>query len=105
EDGSAPLGGSLGWVTRGSLDPAFEEAAFAMQPGTMSTVVETRYGYHLIFVEAKRANGIKPFDEVRHDIREYLQAKHVTDIMQAVTKLSNDLRSDSKISAFPENLH
>ena len=53
----------------------------------------------------KRNNGVKPFDEVRHDIREYLQSKHVTDIMQAVTKLSNDLRSDSKISAFPENLH
>jgi len=105
EDGSASGGGSLGWVSRGSLDPTFEAAAFAMEPGTVSPVVETRYGYHLIFVEAKRPASTKPYEEVRRDIREVLQAQHMGEIMQAVTKLSNELKTDSKIAAFPENLH
>ena len=105
EDGSASLGGSLGWVSRGSLDPTFEEAAFSLQPGTLSGVVETRFGYHLILVEEKRPAGTRPFEEVRRDIREYLQSQHMSEIMQAVTKLSTELRNDSKISAFPENLH
>ena len=105
EDGSAADGGSLGWVSRGSLDPKFEDVAFTIEPGTLSPVVETRYGYHLIYVDAKRAASTRPYEEVRRDIREVLQSQHMGEIMQAVTKLSNELKSDSKIAAFPENLH
>lgn len=105
EDGSSQLGGDLGWIARGSFDPTFEAAAFALQPGTMSPVVETKFGYHLIYVEAKRPAGTVPFDQVRNDIREYLQSQRMSDIMSTVTKTSNELRGDSKISRFPENLH
>jgi len=105
EDGVGPAGGSLGWMTRGSLDPQFEEAAFELQPGVLSPVVQTKFGYHLILVEEKRASGTAPYESVRNEIREYLQSQRMNDIMQAVTKLSNELKSDSKISAFPENLH
>ena len=42
---------------------------------------------------------------VRRDIREQLQSQHMTEIMSAVTKLSNELKGDSKIASFPENLH
>ena len=105
EDGSSETGGALGWVTRGMLDPQFEDVAFSMTPGSMSPVVQTRFGYHLIYVEAKRPSGTQPYEAVRHDIREYLQSQHMPEIMQAVTKLSNELKSDSKISSFPENMH
>jgi parvulin-like peptidyl-prolyl isomerase len=105
EDGSAPTGGALGWVTRGALDPQFEEVAFSLQPGSVSPVVQTRFGYHLIFVEDKRPAGTQPYADVRNDIREFLQSQRMSDIMQAVTKLSNELKGDSKISSFPENLH
>jgi peptidyl-prolyl cis-trans isomerase C len=105
EDGSATSGGSLGWVTRGSLDPAFEEVAFTTPPGTMSAVLNTRFGYHLIFVEGKRPAGTESFAQVRSQIREFLQSQRMSDIMETVTKLSNELRKDSKVSTFPENLH
>ena len=105
EDGSAKDGGVIGWVARGSLDPKFEEVAFSLEPGTVSPVVETRYGYHLIYVEGKSAASTRPYAEVQREIRARLQAQHMGDIMQAVTKLSNDLKSDSKIAAFPENVH
>jgi peptidyl-prolyl cis-trans isomerase D len=41
-------GGDLGWVERGIMVPAFEEALFAMEPGTVSDPVRTEFGWHLI---------------------------------------------------------
>ncbi len=48
---SAPEGGELGRFTRGELVPQFEQALFALQPGQMSQVVETPFGYHVILRE------------------------------------------------------
>lgn len=48
------LGGSLGWKIKGSLDPTFEEAAFALEPSTTGSPkfveVKTGFGYHIIMV-------------------------------------------------------
>lgn len=48
EDGSSQRGGDLGWLGRGRLAPAFEEAAFAMAVGNTSEPVETEFGFHII---------------------------------------------------------
>ncbi|MCB9668074.1 MAG: peptidylprolyl isomerase [Alphaproteobacteria bacterium] len=48
EDGSAVAGGSLGEVARGVMEPAFEDAAFALQPGGTSEVVRTSHGFHVV---------------------------------------------------------
>lgn len=55
----AKAGGSLGWMTRGSMVGPFQEAAFALQPSTvdkpvMSPLVKTNFGYHIIMVEGRR---------------------------------------------------
>ncbi|KAI6124408.1 FKBP-like protein [Pisolithus croceorrhizus] len=52
-------GGSLGWMTRGSMVGPFQDAAFALQPSTvdkptLSPLVKTNFGYHIIMVEGRR---------------------------------------------------
>jgi len=55
----AKTGGSLGWMTRGSMVGPFQDAAFALTPSTvdkpiLSPLVKTVHGYHIILVEGRR---------------------------------------------------
>src|SRR5262249_8711476 len=68
DPGSAAKGGDLGLFSRGKMVPAFDAAAFALEPGTVSDVVETPFGFHVIKVEEKLPGGPKPLDAVRDDI-------------------------------------
>ena len=68
DPGSARLGGSLGWFAQGVMDPAFEEAAFALREGERSEVVRTPFGLHLIEVTGVREAGVAEFEEVRDQL-------------------------------------
>jgi peptidyl-prolyl cis-trans isomerase C len=68
DPGTAPHGGDLGFFARGSMEPTFEKAAFALKPGTVSAVVETPYGFHLIKVTDQRPAGYATLKEVQADI-------------------------------------
>jgi peptidyl-prolyl cis-trans isomerase C len=104
EDGSAPAGGDLGWVQKGQLDPDFEAAAFKLEKGLPSGIVKSRFGYHIILVEDKQPAGTESFDAAKASIREFLMTQHAVDVMQEVTRLTNELRGTSKIAVYPENI-
>ena len=70
DPGSAAKGGDLGLFPRGRMTPAFEEAAFALQAGGVSDVVETPFGFHVIKVEEHRPGGVKPLAAVHDEIVE-----------------------------------
>ena len=76
DPGSAAKGGDLGFFPRGRMTPAFESAAFALEPGKLSDLVETPFGFHIIKVEEHREGGPKPLDEVHDEVVQALRREH-----------------------------
>lgn len=56
--GSAKNGGALGWMKRGSLVPEFEAVAYNLEKDSISGIVESEYGLHLIQLLERRGNSI-----------------------------------------------
>jgi peptidyl-prolyl cis-trans isomerase D len=69
DPGSKAKGGDLGFFARGQMAPAFEAAAFALQePGQLSDVVRTDYGFHVIRLEERQAPVNRSYDEVSEEL-------------------------------------
>ncbi|MBI3770310.1 MAG: SurA N-terminal domain-containing protein [Deltaproteobacteria bacterium] len=66
-------GGDLGSVERGKLDTAIDDAAFALEPGQVSDLVEISRGFAIVKVEEKRGTGTQPLTEVRDQIERALR--------------------------------
>ncbi|MBN2359605.1 MAG: SurA N-terminal domain-containing protein [Deltaproteobacteria bacterium] len=80
DDGSAAQGGDLGLQPRGAWVKPFEDAAFALEPGGVSDVVRSKFGFHVIKVETKAAAVTRTLDEVATDIaREILVDERAKD--------------------------
>lgn len=68
---SAAKGGDLGYFQRGQMVPSFNDAAFAMKEGMMSsTPVQSQFGYHVIYIEDKKAAKKLRFDDVKNFIEQ-----------------------------------
>lgn len=72
DPGSARQGGDLGWFQKGVMIKAFEEAAFALNKGEVSGVIETEFGFHIIKVEDKKDGGYLPLKEAEPSIKQAL---------------------------------
>jgi peptidyl-prolyl cis-trans isomerase D len=80
DDGSAPKGGDLGLLPRDRMPPAFENAAFELQPGAVSDLVETPFGFHIIKVEEHPEAGTKPLAAVRDEIVAAIKKERGTEL-------------------------
>jgi peptidyl-prolyl cis-trans isomerase SurA len=58
DDGSAPQGGDLGWLSPGETVPEFESAMDALKVGQVSGLVQTGFGWHLIQVLGRRNTDV-----------------------------------------------
>lgn len=93
---SAAKGGDLGYFPRGQMVPSFNDAAFAMKEGTMSsTPVQSQFGYHVIYVEDKKAAKKLGFDDVKNFIEQRLKMDKFKATME---KKMSSLREKAKIT-------
>ena len=96
EDTSASLGGDLGSFGPGQMVPEFENVAFNLGAGATSDLVETDFGIHIIRVNEKEDQRVRPFEEVRIAIESLVMfrqaAEAAAQIAQsiAVELLTND---------------
>ena len=68
DEGSKANGGDLGFFQRGQMVRAFDEAAFSLEPGTLSEPVRSEHGFHVIRVEERKAAEHRSFEQVRGDL-------------------------------------
>jgi len=77
DDGSKVNGGDLDYFGKGRMVPEFEQAAFALQPGQISDLVKSQFGFHIIKVVDKKPASTRTLDEMRTQIQEQLTAQRV----------------------------
>jgi peptidyl-prolyl cis-trans isomerase C len=91
---SGKEGGSLGWFARGMMVPEFDEAAFAMKIGDVSGVIETQFGYHIIYKTDHEEEGAADFDDVREQVRDLIRHARRG---EAMTVYVEELKAKAKI--------
>jgi peptidyl-prolyl cis-trans isomerase SurA len=77
DPGSAQQGGLLPFVQRGQLVKEYEDAAFALQPGEMSPIVQSAYGYHIILMKERKM--LEPFDFHKDNILKFMEQRGIRD--------------------------
>lgn len=92
---SKERGGDLGFFARGQMVKPFEDTAFSLAPGTVSDVVETDFGYHLIQVIEKNPQETVPYEEVQPTISEHLQKQKM---QRKVEEFLTQAKKDAKIT-------
>lgn len=79
---SAKQGGDLGFFAQQEMVEPFAKAAFAMKPNTISAIVKTPYGYHIIMVTDRKAAGQDSFEKVKSDIMLYLENEKKVKVLE-----------------------
>lgn len=75
EGPTGPNGGDLGFFSKGQMVPEFENAVFSLQPGGISEIVKTAFGYHIIKLEEITEASTTPLENVKDAITQNLKMK------------------------------
>jgi peptidyl-prolyl cis-trans isomerase C len=96
-DASASQGGDIGLTPRDQLAPEYEEAAFTLPVGTISNLVRTQFGFHIIKVTEKRKAGLATLEQVNTELTQFLKNQRA---QAELGKLVNQLSSSAKIVSY-----
>jgi peptidyl-prolyl cis-trans isomerase C len=87
KDGSAKQGGDLGWFSLSSMVPAFGKALAQLEKGKFTTEpVQTQYGWHIIKLEDYRSPEAPAFDQVKDQVKGFVQRKKVAAYLDELRK-------------------
>lgn len=104
EGPSGPSGGDLGFFSRGQMVPAFDLAVFTMQPGDISEVVETQFGYHVIKLEEIQPATTESLEQAREKIVATLRGQEAKKLArQMVTAAYEGIIGAGSLTAYAEN--
>nr|WP_282705996.1 peptidylprolyl isomerase [Desulfatibacillum aliphaticivorans] len=92
---SKEKGGDLNFFTKERMVPEFSKAAFSMEVGEISSLVETQFGYHIIKVTDKTPAEVRPFESAALAIRKGLETQRV---QQELMTLANGLKEKATIT-------
>jgi len=107
EDTSKTKGGDIGWIVEGQTVPEFQQAAFSLPKGSISDLVKTQYGFHIIKVLDKETARTKSFEEVKAEIEPAVleakvndEANKISDQMATAVRQSNRQSLDDLAKKF-----
>jgi peptidyl-prolyl cis-trans isomerase C len=92
-------GGSLGWISRGMLVPAFDDAVFSMEVGTISETIATPLGFHVIRKTGHEPAAPAEFADVRDQVRDFLRHARRGQLISACV---NELKTKASIEDTPD---
>lgn len=94
DTGSAQQGGDLGFFSAQEMVEPFSKAAFAQSPNTISEIVKTPYGYHIIMVVDRKAAGTDSFEQVKNEIIAKLEQEKKVQVFE---KFVESVKNNAKI--------
>jgi len=92
-------GGDLGWFPRGAMVDSFEKVIFALEPGQVSDVFQTEFGYHIAKLHDKRPAAPLTFEKVRKDIKKTIFDQRKND---EIGRFVDKLRETAQIAEVPD---
>lgn len=106
EPAAQESGGELGFFGPGQMDPAFEEAAFTLEPNVISDPVQSSFGYHIIEVTETKEVEVAGLEEMRDDIAHDIKMSkadqtQITPIIQGILRDADiDIKDEELSSSF-----
>lgn len=79
---TAPDGGNLGLMSKEQMPDFYSKVAFSQKPNTISDLIVTPYGYHIIMVTDRQKAGVEPLEKVKFELKHYLEQQEKAQVLQ-----------------------